>query len=425
MKNLSWLFFEKILRIISGVFVGALVARYLGPNNFGVFSYSQSLVILVSSIASLGLDGIVFRELVRNRDKVKDIVATCSALKMLGFVLMTIAITFYFLLFKNELDIENLVYIIAISYFFQSLNTIDLYFQSERKNDISVAFKVLGLFLSILFKISLIYFNAPLVYFGWTLVLESAITYIGLSFAFFNRRLDIKGTLHFNLTLALEFLKNSWPLIFTGAVVMVQARIDQVMLKHYLGDYEVGLYSSSLKIVEMFAFLPLILKTAFYPKISLRWHEDKEENKRVMLDYYRLNFLIFLITGFSLLLLSSYIISILYGNEFKGAGILLALMSFRLFFTNFGVSRSIFILNENMLKYSFFTEGVGTIINIILNVIFIPKFGAIGAILTTFVSYAFSIFIIDLISSPTRDNALLMLKSIFSFWKCNFKGFLN
>ena len=63
-KNTSWLFAEKILRMVVGLFVGVWVARYLGPDKFGLFSYAQSFVGLFTAIATLGLDGIVVRELV-------------------------------------------------------------------------------------------------------------------------------------------------------------------------------------------------------------------------------------------------------------------------------------------------------------------------------------------------------------------------
>ena len=68
-KNTSWLFAEKVLRIIVGLFVGVWVARYLGPELFGLFTYVQSFVGIFSAIATLGLDGIVVRELVKDESK--------------------------------------------------------------------------------------------------------------------------------------------------------------------------------------------------------------------------------------------------------------------------------------------------------------------------------------------------------------------
>ena len=72
-KNTSWLFGEKILRMVVGLFVGIWVARYLGPEQFGLFSYSQSFVGLFIAIATLGLDGIVVRELVKDENRRDDL----------------------------------------------------------------------------------------------------------------------------------------------------------------------------------------------------------------------------------------------------------------------------------------------------------------------------------------------------------------
>jgi O-antigen/teichoic acid export membrane protein len=75
-KNTSWLFGEKILRMFVGLFVGIWVARYLGPEQFGLFSYAQSFVGLFTAIATLGLDGIVVRELVRDESRRDELIGT-------------------------------------------------------------------------------------------------------------------------------------------------------------------------------------------------------------------------------------------------------------------------------------------------------------------------------------------------------------
>ena len=64
-KNTSWLFAEKVFRMVVGLLVGIWVARYLGPEQFGILRYSQSFVALFTSIATLGLNAIVVRELVK------------------------------------------------------------------------------------------------------------------------------------------------------------------------------------------------------------------------------------------------------------------------------------------------------------------------------------------------------------------------
>jgi O-antigen/teichoic acid export membrane protein len=85
-KNTSWLFFEKILRMIVGLFVGIWVARYLGPEQFGLFSYAQSFVGLFIAIATLGLDGIVVRELVKDESRRDELIGTAFYLKLIGAI---------------------------------------------------------------------------------------------------------------------------------------------------------------------------------------------------------------------------------------------------------------------------------------------------------------------------------------------------
>ena len=92
-------------------------------------------------------------------------------------------------------------------------------------------------------------------------------------------------------------------------------------------------------------------------------------------------------------------------------------MSFRIFFACLGVSRSIYILSENLLKFSLITMTIGAAVNILLNYIWIPEYGSIGAIYASYISLFITIFAIDLFYSKTRNNTILLIISIFTFYK--------
>ena len=130
-KNTSWLFFEKILRMFVGLFVGIWVARYLGPERFGLFLYAQSFVGLFTAIATLGLDSIVVRELVKDETKAIEIIGTAFYLKLMGTILtlLILAVATYFT--SNDRYTNLLVFIIASATIFQSFNVVDMYFQSK------------------------------------------------------------------------------------------------------------------------------------------------------------------------------------------------------------------------------------------------------------------------------------------------------
>ena len=122
---------EKILRMFVGLFVGIWVARYLGPDQFGLLSYAQSFVFLFVAISTLGLDGIVVRELVKDETRRNVLVGTAFGLKFIGAlaILPVLGIAIQFT--GNDSFTNLLIFIIASATIFQSFNAIDLYFQSK------------------------------------------------------------------------------------------------------------------------------------------------------------------------------------------------------------------------------------------------------------------------------------------------------
>jgi len=164
--NTSWLFFERIIGMAVAFFVGVYVARYLGPANFGLLSYAGSFVGLFAGIATLGLDNIVVRELVKDEKKRDEILGTTFVLKVIGSVLvigmLTIAIRFT----NNDNFTNLLIFIIAIGTIFQSFNVIKFYFQSKVLSKYTVYAQVFSTILCAAIKLFLIYFNMGLIYFA-------------------------------------------------------------------------------------------------------------------------------------------------------------------------------------------------------------------------------------------------------------------
>ena len=72
-KNTSWLLFDKILRIITALFIGVWVGRYLGPEKFGIFSYVHSYIGIFTAIAALGLDSVIVHEIVKDLKNINKI----------------------------------------------------------------------------------------------------------------------------------------------------------------------------------------------------------------------------------------------------------------------------------------------------------------------------------------------------------------
>ena len=202
---------------------------------------------------------------------------------------------------------------------------------------------------------------------------------------------------------------------------MIQAYVDQVMLQWFRGPIEVGYYSAAIKLISAMGFVPMILKNSLFPAIVNAKNESIEFYNKRMLNYYRLSFLVFLIFSIPIFFISEDLVVFLFGEEYQPAGMLFALSAFRLLFANMGVARETYLLNENLMKYSMVTLGIGTITNIGLNYLWIPAYGAEGAIVTTILSFFVSIFLCDFFYFKTRRNVILMFLGMVTFYKIKVK----
>jgi O-antigen/teichoic acid export membrane protein len=265
-------------------------------------------------------------------------------------------------------------------------------------------------------KIALVFFHSPLISFALIVLIGTIFNALGFVYSYWSKEGSLRNW-NFNKVVATELLRESWPLTLYSVALNIQARIDQVMLGKLLNNYEVGQYSVALKFIEIFGFVPVVLMNTFTPAVSKAKVENEMLYHSRLVNLYRLMFLTFLMVAVPIYFFAEDLIAFLYGGEYRAAGYLLSLFALRLFFSNMGVGKSVFIVNESLFKYSLFTVVVGAVATIVINYLLIPKFGAEGAIGASMISFMISIFLIDVFFEKTRENQKLMFKGIFSFWK--------
>lgn len=421
-KNTSWLFSEKILRMVVGLFVGIWVARYLGPEQFGLFSYAQSFVGLFTAIATLGLNGIVVRELVKDENRKDELIGTAFWLKVIGaigvFSILAIAVNFT----SNDSYTNILVFIVASATIFQSFNVIDFYFQSKVLSKYVVYANIISLFISSIVKIVLILNHAPLIAFAWVVLFDSCVLACGFIYFYFKNNKNIFRQIYkFNKQLALDLLKDSWPLIISGMAVMIYARIDQVMLFEMVDANEVGQYSVAIRLIEVFDFWAVIVATSLAPSITNAKKTSEALYINRLETVYKLMMISFIVFFIPIFLFGDKLVLLLYGPQYTLAASLFVLAAFRTLFTNYGIARGLFITNENLFKYSMYFTIVGSIINVCLNMLLIPIYQSIGALIATFISFTITIFIVNLFFDKFKENGIIMIKTLLNFYTIKIK----
>lgn len=411
-SNTGWLFADRILRIGVGLVLSVWIARFLGPDQYGLFNYAGAFVALFSIFATLGLDGIVVRELVHDPERKDEILGTAFTLKLVGggFTLLA-AVTGILILRPAEPLVQLLVAIIAAGTIFQSFDAIDFWFQARVESRFSVYARSSAFLLVSALKIFLILENAPLIAFAWAGTVELLLGALGLLLAY---RMNGQQSLAWNVSTQRikQTMKDSWPLALSGVAVMIYMKIDQVMLGQMLGNKAVGVYSAAIRISEVWYFIPMSIVASVTPAlIEARKVSAALYNQR-MADLFRLMAVIALAIAVPMTFLSGYIVQALYGYMYEGAGPILAIHIWAALFVFLGVAQSPWTINEGLTSLALLRTVTGAAANVFLNVVLIPKYGPIGAAIATAVSYALSAVVLNALSRSTREIFKLQLNSM-------------
>ncbi|MBT6440538.1 MAG: flippase [Flavobacteriales bacterium] len=411
-KNTSWLFGEKILRMVVGLFVGIWVARYLGPEQFGLFSYAKSFVGLFTAIATLGLNGIVVRELVKDESRCDELIGTTFWLKVMGAfgVLLILAIAINFT--SNDTYTNTLVFIIASATIFQSFNVVDFYFQSKVMSKFVVYANIISFFLSSIVKIVLILNDAPLIAFAWVVLFDSLVLALGFVYFFFrNSSFKIKN-LTFRRETAIDLLRDSWPLILSGIVISIYMKIDQVMIKELLGTNAVGQYAAAVRISEAWYFIPVVIASSLFPAIINAKKQSEELYYERLQRLYDLMVWMAIAIALPMTFMSDWIVELLYGGQYNEAGAVLMIHIWAGVFVFLGVASGKWFMAENLQIFSTINTTIGAVVNIGLNYILIPKIGIEGAAWATLISYFIAAYLCLAFWKKTRINFIYLSKTM-------------
>lgn len=415
LSNTGWLFADKIFRIGVGLFVEFWLARYLGPEQFGLWSYVVAFVALFSAFATLGLDGVVIQELVKSPKRQNALLGTAFKLKLIGgasallFALLTILF-----LRRGEMLTIWLAGISAAGFIFQSVNVINFYFQAKVKSKFTVYASNVAFLLITIIKIVLLLIAAPLIAFAWAGLSEVILTATFLLICYKINHNEVQDW-YFDWHLSLKLLRDSWPLFISSLAAIIYARIDQVMIPFILNNFELGLFSASVRVTEAWLFIPMIAASSVFPNlIDLKKHDQLTYEKRLFSVYSLLALVAILVASF-VTIFAGEILNLLFGKDYLGGVIVLKIRIWETVFAAIGVIAGNWALIEGMQKQTLIFSVFGMLINITLNIILIPLFGINGAAISSLVSIIFVIIILPLCIQDMRNDVYRRILAL-SLW---------
>lgn len=410
--NTSWLFAEKIFRIGIGLFITVWMARYLGPEQFGMFNYALSFVALFGVLSSLGLDKLVTKELLSHPQDSNEIIGTSFSLRFIGAILLLPLAAFSISIIRPDSDLMfYMIIIVSSTFFFSSFEIIKYWFETHVKAKYSAIIDTIVIFTSSIIKGALIILEAPLVAFAWVVLIESIILAIGLTVMYLKQSNKISDW-KVSFKKIKYLLKEAWPLILAGTLYVLYTRVDQIMLGNMVGDSEVGIFAAAIKISDGWMFIPAIIATSLFPAMLNARKADYSLYLQRTQHLLNLMALLGIAASIAITFIASPFINLIFGEGYSESALVLTIHIWGgIFIAMSSISYRYFIA-EGLQKSSFYRGLIGFFVNIILNYFLIPLYGAVGAAIATVVSQAMALYFFNFTNAKTRPMFYMQTKAL-------------
>lgn len=326
--NIFWAMLGKIVNMAGALLVAILVARYLGPENYGVMNYVISYVAMFMVLSEFGMSSIEIRELSSNPDKKESILGTCFVIRLIFSVItyILIAITLWF--FKTDSFTTSMILLYSLSLFANTFQLIRNYFTSIIKNEYVVKSEISRTIIGAIIKIVLVCLNCSVEWFIFASLLDTVLVASGYFFSY--RTIVGKITCwKFEKDMVWYIIKESFPLVLSGAAVVIYQRIDQVMIGNMIDKSSVAYFATAGKFLDLVIFLPMVLTQTITPLLVVVKEDDYEKYVQKKYQFLSVVLWISIILSVFLSISSYWLIYYSYGEKYLSAVPVLQIMAFK------------------------------------------------------------------------------------------------
>lgn len=409
-QNAGWLIFGKFAQMLISFAVSLLTARYLGPADYGLIHYAAGGVTFFLSVCDLGLHAILVKELLDAPETQGETLGSALALRATSaFLSAAVLILLVWLFDGNEPLTVAVTALYATSLIFQVFDLFSLWFQAGLRSKFSAIASLIAYTVAATYRLLLLARGKNVLWFATVASLESIC--VGILLVVFYRRSGGKR-LHVCAQTALRLLRRGAPFLLPALMVSVYGYADKWMLKHMLGQAEVGYYSTAVRLCGLWGFaLNAIIDSA--GTSIMQAHAD--DHARFETYNRRLYALVFYFsTAMSLLLcvFARPIVLLLYGQAYLPSVAPLRVLTWYTAFSYLGVARNIWVVCERRQAHLKWVYCAGALGNVLLNALLIPIWGATGAAFASLVTQILTTVIVPLLLRGTRRNAALMLEAV-------------
>lgn len=413
LNNIKWLLFDKLLILILEFFIGVKVANYYGASSFGQYSYAISLVAFSN----------IFFELINSRVLKKYYTKENFNILVFNtnFFKNSIAIILFFIpiIYKFFYKIDNTLFYLLLLLCLDNIlmtatsgieNFFEYKLEAKRIVISNNIVKIISYFLQYICMI----LNKGIIFIAIVRCIGSLIRVIILKYQYnssYLGKLENKSV-KLDIKLIVKIIDESKYLWFSFVSFLIYTQTDRLMINHYLGVEEVGVYTIGMQLSNILAILIGPIQNSLFPKFLELYRNDYQK----YYNFYKLTNTIitqfYLIITLISIIVVKYTFKYVYSSQYDGAILIYSILAFSVFIKANGSLQTSHMTIKNITKKSFYKTLVSLILNIILNILLIPKYGINGAAIATLITQFIALFLIDFFIKEYQEQAIIQLKSL-------------
>lgn len=380
-RNTCFILLSRVITKVISFFILMYIARYLGPTDYGKFSFSFAFVYFFSFIPDLGVHNILVRESAKDPENSGKIIGNATIVKIfLSFLALSLAFSVIYII-DYPASTKIALYIASLGLLADSISAFGIIYETKLRMEYSVLFSVSSRIFFLIFVMLAIAKNLTLTTFVFVSVASDFVH--NLLMLFFSKKF-VKVKFDFDFSIAKNILVEALPIALASVFSLIYYRVDVMMLSFMKDDIAVGIYSASYRITEALTFIPAAYMTSAFPLMSRYFRDSHEKFSRIYIKSFKYLFTTGLMLAILIIFNSDYIIIHMYGQEYQNSIVVLKILM--------GATTIMFV--NNLICFTYVASGnqhviakitaVAALLNVILNLVLIPSNSFVGASIATF-----------------------------------------
>ena len=386
LRNLSWLALSQAVRLLLALFIGAWLTRSIGPGSNGLLGTTAVIGALAGFIADFGIRQVLVKELAARPQHAAALFGTAARItSVLGLAMYGLALAMALIWGGEAMAVLGLLMFspLVLNGWITVLSRWDAAHESHRTAKLNLVANLVSSAL----KVVCILTGANLTFAAATFAMDAVFgAFTAWSWA--ARRGWLSDLRLWDAGFARALLRESLPLFLAHSGTLLLLKLDQLMVFKIAGDREAGIYAAATRLSEVVYALGPMMIIAFLPRLSESHAQDPARYVRQRGVLFGVMTCAAYASILGWWLLGAEITQWLYGPAFASAASVIMVHCLAALPFLHGELRNSVLVVERKSYAGAQSALVGVLINGVLNLVWIPRHGALGAAWATVVAYS-------------------------------------